>query len=145
MAENKEKKITKKAYAVMQDALFDKDGTGAYKPREMVKEGMTTLKKHSRKLVVVCTDSSVEDMTDLLTRNEIPFDKVIKMDETFDFIIMGEDNTVRAYTWTGALGDIGWKLTHEPEHKPNLQEEADNSLEHFFRKVKSECCCSPDY
>lgn len=140
MAEKTDKKIVKKAYAVMQDALFEKDGTGAYKPREMAKEGMTTLKKHSTKLIVVCTDSSIEDMTDLLTKNDIPHDKVIKLDETFDFIIMGEDNTVRAYSWEGALSDIGWKLTHEPEHKPDMQQKADNSLEHFFRKVKGDNC-----
>lgn len=143
MAEKTEKKIMKKAYAVMQDALFDKDGTGAYKPREMAKEGMTTLKKHATNLVVVCTDSSVEDMTDLLTKNSIPFDKVIKLEENFDFIIMGDDNTVRAYSWRGALEDVGWKLTHEPENKPDLQQQADNSLEHFFKKVKGEgpCMC----
>ncbi len=143
MAEKTEKKIVKKAYAVMQDALFDKDGTGAYKPREMAKEGMTTLKKHATNLVVVCTDSSVEDMTDLLTKNSIPFDKVIKLEENFDFIIMGDDNTVRAYSWRGALEDVGWKLTHEPENKPDLQQQADNSLEHFFKKVKGEgqCLC----
>ena len=136
-----EKKITKKAYAVMQDALFEKDGTGAYKPREMAKEGMNTLKKHATNLIVVCTDSSKEDMTDLLSRNGIPFDKVIKLEESFDFIIMGEDNTVRAYSWEGALGDIGWKLTHEPEHKPDMQQKADNSLERFFKKVKGEADC----
>lgn len=141
MADKKDKKIVKKAYAVMQDALFDKDGTGAYKPREMAKEGMTTLKKHSTKVVVVCTTSSAEDMEELLKKNEIPYDKVIKLDETFDFIIMGEDDTVRAYSWTGALGDIGWKLTHEPENKPNMQEQADNSLEHFFKKAKESCVC----
>lgn len=136
-----EKKIVKKAYAVMQDALFEKDGTGAYKPREMAKEGMTTLKKHSTKLTVVCTDSSVEDMTDLLQKNSIPFDKVIKLDENFDFIIMGENSSVRAYSWDGALSDIGWKLSHEPQSKPNMQEKADNSLEHFFKKAKGECVC----
>lgn len=141
MADKKDKKIVKKAYAVMQDALFDKDGTGAYKPREMAKEGMTTLKKHSTKLIVVCTSSSAEDMEELLKKNEIPYDKVIKLDETFDFIIMGEDDTVRAYSWTGALSDIGWKLTHEPENKPNMQEQADNSLEHFFKKAKESCTC----
>lgn len=141
MADKKEKKIVKKAYAVMQDALFDKDGTGAYKPREMAKEGMTTLKKHSTKLIVVCTSSSAEDMEELLKKNEIPYDKVIKLDDTFDFIIMGEDDTVRAYSWTGALSDIGWKLIHEPENKPNMQEQADNSLEHFFKKAKESCTC----
>lgn len=146
MADKKEKNIVKKAYAVMQDALFDKDGTGAYKPREMAKESMTTLKKHSTKLIVVCTSSSAEDIEELLKKNEIPYDKVIKLDETFDFIIMGEDDTVRAYSWTGALNDIGWKLTHEPENKPNMQEQADNSLEHFFKKAKESCsCCISDY
>lgn len=143
MAEKTDKKIVKKAYAVMQDALFEKDGTGSYRPREMAKEGMTTLKKHSTNLIVVCTDSSIEDMTDLLTKNDIPHDKVIKMEENFDFIIMGDDNTVRAYSWTGALEDIGWKLSHEPASKPDTQQKADNSLEHFFKKVKGEgqCVC----
>jgi len=136
-----EKKIIKKAYAVLQDALFEKDGTGAYRPREMAKEGMTTLKKHSTSLIVVCTDSSIEDVTALLTKNEIPYDKVTKMEDQFDFIILGEENSVRAYSWEGALGDIGWKLSHEPKTKPNTQEQADNSLEHFFKKAKESCVC----
>lgn len=138
MAE-KTKKIPKKAYAVMQDALFEKDGTGAYKPREMAKEGMTALKKHATSLVVVCTDSSVEDVTGLLTKNEIPYDKVIKMEEPFDFIVTGEDSSVRAYSWDGALSDIGWKLSHEPEAKPDMQQKADNSLEHFFKTARQSC------
>ena len=136
-----EKKIIKKAYAVLQDALFEKDGTGAYRPREMAKEGMTTLKKHSTSLIVICTDSSIEDVTALLTKNEIPYDKVTKMEDQFDFIILGEENSVRAYSWEGALSDIGWKLSHEPKTKPNTQEQADNSLEHFFKKAKESCGC----
>lgn len=141
MAEKKVQKIEKKAYVVMQDALFEKDGTGAYKPREMAKEGMTTLKKHSTSLVVLCTDSSVEDVTSLLTKNDIPHDKVIKLEESFDFIITGDDSCVKAWSWTGALSDIGWKLTHEPENKENTQQRADNSLEHFFKKAKESCNC----
>lgn len=141
MAEKKEKKIVKKAYAVMQDALFEKDGTGAYKPKEMAKEGMTTLKKHSTSLIVVCTDSSVEDVKGLLEKNDIPHDKVIKMEENFDFLVTGDENCVKAWSWTGALEDIGWKLTHEPENKPNMQQKADNSLEHFFKQAKENCAC----
>lgn len=136
-----EKKIEKKAYAVMQDALFEKDGTGAYKPKEMAKEGMTTLKKHATNLVVVCTDSSVEDVKTLLTKNDIPHDKVIKLEENFDFIITGDDNCVKAWSWTGALSDIGWKLTHGQESKENTQQKADNSLEQFFKKAKESCVC----
>lgn len=136
-----EKKIEKKAYAVMQDALFEKDGTGAYKPKEMAKEGMTTLKKHATNLVVVCTDSSVEDVKTLLTKNDIPHDKVIKLEENFDFIITGDDNCVKAWSWTGALSDIGWKLTHGQENKENTQQKADNSLEQFFKKAKESCAC----
>ena len=140
MAE-KSNKIPKKAYAVMQDALFEKDGTGAYKPREMAKEGMTSLKKHATSLVVVCTDSSVEDVTNLLKKNDIPYDKVTKLDETFDFIVTGDDNCVKAWSWTSALGDIGWKLKHEPESKPDTQKQADNSLEQFFNNAKKGCVC----
>ena len=145
MAEKKNN-IPKKSYAVMQDALFEKDGAGAYRPREMAKEGMTALKKHATNLIVVCTDSSVEDITSLLTKNDIPHDKVIKVDESFDFIIVGDDNCVKAWSWTSALEDIGWKLTHEPEKKPDAQQKADNSLEHFFKQVKKSCNCIPsDY
>ena len=140
MAE-KTTKIPKKAYAVMQDALFEKDGTGAYKPREMAKEGMTSLKKHATSLVVVCTDSSVEDVTGLLKKNEIPYDKVVKLEETFDFIVTGDDNCVKAWSWTSALSDIGWKLKHEPESKPDTQKQADMSLEHFFKNAENTCKC----
>lgn len=144
MADKKDKKIIKKAYAVMQDALFEKDGIGAYKPREMAKEGMTTLKKHSTNLIVVCTDSSVEDIKSLLEKNEIPHDKVIKMEDNFDFIVTGDDNCVKAWSWTGALEDIGWKLTHEAKAKQNTQEKADNSLEHFFKEAMKSCTCCAD-
>lgn len=141
MAEKKEQKIVKKAYAVMQDALFEKDGTGAYKPKEMAKEGMNTLKKHSTSLTVICTDSSIEDVKTLLTKNDIPYDKVIKLEEDFDFLVTGDENCVKAWSWTSALSDIGWKLTHEPESKRNTQEQADNSLEQFFKKAKESCDC----
>lgn len=141
MAE-KTNKIPKKAYAVMQDALFEKDGTGAYKPREMAKEGMTSLKKHATSLVVVCTDSSVEDVTSLLKKNDIPHDKVVKLDESFDYIVTGDDNCVKAWSWKGALEDIGWKLKHQPEPKQDTQKQADSSLEHFFRKATDTCSCA---
>ena len=141
MAE-KTKKIPKKAYAVMQDALFEKDGTGAYKPREMAKEGMTSLKKHATNLVVVCTDSSEDDIKTLLDKNEIPYDKVIKLEENFDYIVTGDDNCVKAWSWDSALSDIGWKLSHEPEAKPDTQKKADSSLERFFKKAKDQCVCT---
>ena len=141
MTEKKEQKIVKKAYAVMQDALFEKDGTGAYKPKEMAKEGMTTLKKHSTSLVVVCTDSSVDDVKSLLTKNDIPHDKVIKLEEDFDFLVTGDENCVKAWSWTSALSDIGWKLKHDPEPKEDTQQKADNSLEQFFKRAKESCGC----
>lgn len=144
MAEDKSKKIVKKAYAVMQDALFEKDGTGAYKPKEMAKEGMTTLKKHSTSLTVVCTDSSIEDVKTLLDKNDIQHDKVIKLDADFDFLVTGDDNCVKAWSWTSALSDIGWKLTHEPEQKQDTQQKADNSLEQFFKNAKKGCTCADD-
>lgn len=140
MADNT-KKIPKKSYAVMQDALFEKDGTGAYKPKDMAKEGMTTLKKHATNLTVVCTDSSVEDIKALLDKNDIPHDNVIKLEEQFDFIVCGDDNCVKAWSWTGALEDIGWKLKRQPEQKPDTQKKADNSLEHFFKQAKQGCVC----
>ena len=143
MAE-KSNKIPKKSYAVMQDALFEKDGTGAYKPREMAKEGMTSLKKHATSLIVVCTDSSVEDVTELLKKNDIPHDKVIKLEESFDFIVTGDDNCVKAWSWKSALEDIGWKLKNEPDQKPDAQEQADKSLEHWFKKVTGCNCVEMD-
>ncbi len=141
MTDNTSKKIPKKAYAVMQDALFEKAGDGSYKAREMAKEGMTSLKKHATSLTVVCTDSSIEDVTALLKKNDIPYDKVIRIEDHFDYIVMGNDNSIRAWSWTGALEDIGWKLKNEPENKPDAQKKADNSLEHFFKKVKDTCNC----
>lgn len=134
-----EKKIEKKSYVVLQDALFEKDGSGAYKPKVMAKEGMTTLKKHSTKLVVMCINSSVEDITSLLKNNDIPFDKVIKAEEDFDFFIMGDERSIKTWSWESALSDIGYKLSHDPDNKPNMQEKADNSLESFFRKENERC------
>lgn len=141
MSEKKETKIAKKAYAVMQDALFEKDGSGAYKLKDMAKEGMTTLKKHSTNLIVVCTDSSVEDVKTLLEKNDVPHDKVVKLEEDFDFLVTGDDNCIKAWSWTSALSDIGWKLKNEPEKKENDQQRADNSLDQFFKKAKESCNC----
>ena len=141
MSEKKETKIAKKAYAVMQDALFEKDGSGAYKLKDMAKEGMTTLKKHSTNLIVVCTDSSVEDVKTLLEKNDVPHDKVVKLEEDFDFLVTGDDNCIKAWSWTSALSDIGWKLKNDPEKKENDQQRADNSLDQFFKKAKESCNC----
>jgi len=127
MAETKHKKIEKKAYAVMQDALFEKDESGSYSVREMAKEGMTTLKE-------------------LLTKNEIPHDKVIKLEEHFDFLVTGEDNSVRAYSWTGALDDLGWKQAREPKKPEDKQKKADKSFSHWFDEQVKNCgCCVSDY
>ena len=139
MADNN-KKIEKKAYAVMQDALFEKDSNGAYSVREMAKEAMTTLKKHSTHLTVICTDSSIEDVTGLLTKNEIPHDKVIKMEENFDFLVTGE-NSVRAYSWTSALDDLGWKQAREPQKPEDKQKKADKSFSHWFDEQVKGCGC----
>ena len=137
-----EKKIVKKAYAVMQDALFEKDGTGAYKPREMAKEGMTTLKKHATQLTVICTDSSIDDVEALLKKNGIPYDKVIRMEEKMDFIVTGKDNAVHTYSWPGVLDDIGYKLSREQKvEKKSDQSKCDSALDHWFKKEADKCSC----
>ncbi len=146
MAETKQKKIEKKAYAIMQDALFVKQGDGSYGIRDMGKEGMTTLKKHSTQLTVVCTDSSIEDVTELLIKNEIPHDKVIKLEEPFDFLVTGEENSVRAYSWPGALDDLGYKQAREPQKPEDKQKKADKSFSHWFDdQVKNSGCINCDY
>lgn len=145
MSETKHKKIEKKSYAVLQEALFGKDADGSYSPREMAKEGMTTLKKHSTSLVVVCTDSSVDDVTALLKKNGIPYDKVIRMEEKFDYLVTGKDQSVSVYSWESALDDLSWKVSHkkgdeEPEDK---QKKADKSFGRWFDEQASKCVC-PD-
>lgn len=143
-----EKKIEKKSYGVFQDALFEKNDKGAYEPLDMAKEGMTTLKKHATQLTVICTESSVEDVENLLKKNEIPYDKCIKLDEKVDFLVTGKDNAVHTYSWPGALDDIGYKLSREQKiEKKSDQQKTDNSLEHWFKKAKEQCaCCGPvDY
>lgn len=130
-----EKKIEKKAYGVFQDALFDKDDKGAYKVIDMAKEGMTTLKKHAEQLTVICTESSTEDMESLLKKNEIPFDKVIKLDEKVNFLVTGKDSSVEAYSWLDALDNIGYKLSQEKRiEKKNDQQKADASFDRWLKK-----------
>ena len=144
MAETKQKKIEKKAYAIMQEALFEKQADGSYSVRDMAKEGMTTLKKHSTNLVVVCTDSSIEDVTELLKKNEIPHDKVIKMEEKFDYLVTGKEQSVSVWSWESALDDLGWKVSHkeEPEDK---QKKADKSFGRWFdEQVKNIGCICCD-
>lgn len=139
-----EKKIEKKAYGILQDAIFEKNDKGTYEPLDMAKEGMTTLKKHSTQLTVICTDSSVEDMEDMLKKNEIPYDKVIKLEEKVDFIVTGKDNAVHTYTWPGALDDIGYKLNREKKiEKKDDQKKCDSALAHWFQNEKDKCQCSP--
>lgn len=139
-------KIEKKSYGIFQEALFEKQSDGSYKPLDMAKEGMTTLKKHATQLIVVCTDSSIEDIESMLKKNEIPYDKVVKLDDKIDFIVTGKDNAVHAYSWTGALDDIGYKLSKEQKiEKKDTQQRTDNSLEHWFKKVKDSCNCISDF
>lgn len=141
-----EKKIEKKAYAIFQDALFEKQDDGSYKPLDMAKEGMTTLKKHATQLTVICTDSSVEDVEGLLKKNEIPYDKVIKLEEKIDFIVTGKDNAVHTYSWPGALDDIGYKLNREQKiEKKDDQKKCDSALDHWFKKESEKCMCPCDY
>lgn len=129
-----EKKIEKKSYGVFQDALFHKGDDGSYKPLEMAKEGMTTLKKHATQVTVICTESSVEDVEDLLKKNEIPYDKVVKIEEKMDYVVTGKDNSIKAYSWVSALDDIGYKLSQEKVEKKNDQKKADSALENWFRE-----------
>ena len=137
-----EKKIEKKAYGVFQDALLEKQQDGSYKPLDMAKEGMTTLKKHATQVTVICTESSVEDVEDMLKKNEIPFDKVIRLDEKLDFIVTGKDNSVHTYSWPGALDDIGYKLSREQKvEKKSEQQKSDSALEHWFKKESEKCNC----
>ena len=132
------KKIEKKAYAVLQDALLEKDGTGAYKVVDMAKEGMTTLKKHATKVVVICTDSSEEDVKSLLDKGEVPYDKVIKLDDDFDFFVFGNDKGVKSYSWPSVLDDIGYQLTKKPDKEEDRQKQSDSSLERWFKKQEKD-------
>ena len=142
MSETKHKKIEKKAYAITQEALFEKQPDGSYSVKDMAKEGMTTLKKHSTSLIVVCTDSSVEDVTELLKKNEIPHDKVIKIEEKFDYLVTGKEQSVSVWSWESALDELGWKVSHkkgdeEPEDK---QKKADKSFGRWFEEQANKCC-----
>ena len=137
-----EKKIEKKSYGVFQDALFEKQDDGSYKPLDMAKEGMTTLKKHATQVTVICTDSSIEDIEDLLKKNEILYDKIIKLEEKVDFIVTGKDNAVHTYSWTGALDDIGYKLSREQKvEKKSDQQKTDSALTRWFNEQKGKSLC----
>ena len=141
-----EKKIDKKAYGIFQEALFEKQSDGSYKPLEMAKEGMTTLKKHATTLTVICTDSSVEDVENLLKSNEIPYDKVVKLDEKIDFIVTGNDNSVQTYNWLSALDNIGYKLSREQKvQKKDDQQKTDSAFSNWFKKEQAKCDCVCGY
>lgn len=145
MADNGKKKIEKKSFGIMQEALFQKDGDGSYTVREMAKEGMTTLKKHSTQLTVFCTDSSVEDVTELLKKNEIPYDKVVKLEEKFDYLVTGKEQSVSVYSWESALDDLGWKISHKKDEEPeDKQKKADKSFSRWFDEQVKNCGCLCD-
>ncbi len=143
MAENKKVKVENKAYGIFQDALFEKDDKGAYKAIDMAKEGMTTLKKHAKQLTVICNESSIEDVEALLKKNEIPYDKVIKLDAEINFLVTGKDNAVTSYNWLSALDDIGYKLSREKKvEKKNDQQKADASFDRWLKEqTKGGCVC----
>jgi hypothetical protein len=135
-------KIQKKAYGVFQDALFAKKDNGSYEPIEMAKEGMNTLKRHATQLTVICTDSSIEDVENLLKKNDIPYDKVIKLDEKVDFFLYGKDNSVSVYSWLSALDNVSYNLAHEKSNDKSDQKKADDSFDRWLKKtVKSESVC----
>ena len=130
----------------MQEALFEKQSDGSYKPLDLAKEGMTTLKKHATQLTVICTDSSIEDVEGMLKKNDIPYDKVIKLEEKVDFLVTGKENAVHTYTWPGALDDIGYKLNREQKvEKKDDQKKCDSALDHWFKKESEKCLCPCDY
>lgn len=137
-----EKKIEKKSYGVFQDALFTRQDDGSYKPLDMAKEGMTTLKKHATQVTVICTESSIEDVENLLKKNDIPYDKIVKLEEKIDFIVTGKDNAVHTYSWTGALDDIGYKLSREQKvEKKSDQQKTDSALTRWFNEQKGKGVC----
>lgn len=135
------KNVEKKAYGIFQDSLFEKDDKGSYKPIDMAKEGMTTLKKHAKQLTVICTESSIEDVENMLKKNEIPYDKVIKLDAEINFLVTGRDNAVTSHNWLSALDDIGYKLSRERKvEKKSDQQKADASFDRWLKdQVGSEC------
>ena len=141
-----EKKIEKKAYGIFQDALFEKQSDGSYKPLDMAKEGMTTLKKHATQLTVICTDSSVEDVESLLKKNEIPYDKIERIEEKIDYLVTGKENNFSVYSWPSVLSSIGYELSREdkPENKSD-QKKCDSALDHWFKKESEKCNCACDY
>lgn len=145
MADNVKKKIEKKAFGILQEALFEKDANGAYALRDMAKEGMTTLKKHSTQLTVFCTDSSIEDVTELLKKNDVPFDKVVKLEDKIDYLVTGKDQGVSLYNWESALSDLGWKISHhQPEEPKDKQKQADKTFGHWFDQQVKNCCLMDD-
>ena len=125
----------------MQDALLEKDGNGSYKVADMSKEGMTTLKKHATKVVVLCMESSVEDVKNLLDKSEVPYDDIQKIDGNFDFIVCGKDKAMKAYSWPSVLDDIGYQLSKHPEKEVDRQKQSDSSLERWFKNEEKKCQC----
>ena len=145
MADNVNKKIEKKSFGILQEALFEKDANGVYSLRDMAKEGMTTLKKHSTQLTVFCTDSSVEDVTELLKKNDVPFDKVVKLEDKVDYLVTGKDQSVSLYNWENALDDLGYRISHhQPQKQEDKQKKADKSFGRWFDQQVKGCCISDD-
>lgn len=136
--EGKKKEAKKQSYAIMQDAIFEKDDKGSYQPIDMAKEGMNTLKSHSTKLTVICNESSESDMKALLDKNEITYDEVKKIDAEFESIIGGKKDFNLSGSWTGLLSNIGWELSHEKKTE-DKQKKADSSFEQFFKHCIENC------
>lgn len=140
-----EKKVEKKNYCIMQDALFVKQDDGSYKAVDKAKEGLTTLKKHATSVTVVCTVSSKEDIETLLKKNEIPYDKVVKLEEPCDFLVTGRESAKVYNDWIGALDDIGYQLSREKKEEKSDQKKADSAFDRWLKKtVKTDGCICCD-
>lgn len=129
-------KPKKQSYSVMQDALFNK-GANGLQPMEAAKEGMTTLKKNSTKLTVICTDNSEDEIKAALKENEIPFDNTIKI-EPAEIYIFGK-NSNNCNNWLDMLNNLGYQLSRGENKNEDLQKKADSSFSSWFKKQEKNC------
>lgn len=125
---DKKVKIPKKKIAVLQDAVLEKDSEGSWNVKTNAKEAMTTLKENSTSLTVYATQSSIEDVKNLLDKAEVPYSEVLKMEGDPEFVITGNNShPVREWeTWI--LSSIGESLAHQEKKPEETQKKFNKSL-----------------
>ena len=124
----KQATIPKKKIGIMQEAVLQQDGEGSWSLKDNAKEALTTLSKHSEKIIVYATVSSEEDVRKILDKNSVPYDEVKKLEGDAEFVITGK-NSQSVNNWeTWTMSSIGEQLTRQDPKPEDTQKKFNKGI-----------------